>query len=71
MGLNLKCGRVADRGKVEPGAGRVLHADPLPVGHPAVQAAAHLTFLKKKITKLKMNKLISVYINDDILNNSS
>ena len=48
MGLNLKCGRVADRGKVEPGAGRVLHADPLPVGHPAVQAAANLTFLEQK-----------------------
>ena len=53
MGLNLKCGRVADRGKVEPGAGRVLHADPLPVGHTSVQAAANLE--AKHVTKKLQN----------------
>ena len=42
MGLKLVSGRMADQGEVEPGAGRVLHADTLLVRHPAVQAPAHL-----------------------------
>ena len=42
MGLKLVFGRMADQGEVKPGAGGVLHADPLTVRHPAVKAPAYL-----------------------------
>ena len=67
MGLKLISGRMADQGEVEPGAGRVLHADPLLVRHPAVQAPAHLLWQKssaQKVHSYKLNFLTVQVINN-------